>query len=290
MGPVGAMGRPERDAVSPELALVDPELARRLRERLPAVIPGSCGLAVGSPRGIEPPAPIPPELEAVAGTERRGREGRAFAAGVAAAVVAAFLGGITPELRGADTPLTVGACMFPDGACAGTSLASGERVGLQGTALPRASTTQAPTVNVRSPRPSAVGSAARQGGVAEARKPTPEKDASAVAQAPPRASARAAIPGPPSARATRPASRRVMLRWRAGKGASFYRVRVHRVTAGRTALRVEAYPTSRRLDVGPYRLQPGRYLWDAATVAGTRAQPRVGPRVASGAFTIRSRR
>jgi hypothetical protein len=271
------------EVVSPELVLVDPELARRVRALpppqpvAPAPRRGAVPVELPAPPAaailrLPPPAPPPDAGEATPPHLRVAP----FAAVAAAAVIATTALTAVGALAGdGSLPVRAGSCAFADGSC---------RVPLRGPDLVPATEGQA---EVRAAPPVAGGaaSAARPRvtmppGAAPAPQPaaTPAPRPAAT-PAPKPAPARRAAPLPaaatvPSRAAASPAARpSLRLAWAPVRGASFYGVRVARLTDGASVLALERYPSGTGVAIPFGRLPPGRYVWEAWAVRGTRASP-----------------
>ena len=264
------------EPLTPELALVDPELSRRAREQLPDRPPSirplptptvhrrrtaGPSLIAAHRSAAQPATPVAvvvPEPEPVP-SRRRPRRTALTVAALLLLAAAAFFGLTEEPFRGGQSTREPSA-LEPDGPSP-----SGD------SARPRAERATGRPADGRERKDDS----AREGGVRGARK-AEQKPASAVA----------------SSRTARSAARRVFI-WLPVKRASHYNVEFFR---GRTKV-FQAWPANARLVVRDrgrfagrqYRLRPGRYRWIVRPGFGPRSSARYGQPIVRSVWTLAPR-
>ncbi len=269
--------------ISPELALVDPELAKYARSLLP-------------PIDLDAPTPAVPEVvEAGTGpvlvppADRRRRRktkrgvGLMLAAALAVGVAAALT--ITMSRRdgssGPQTARQAAGGFVPSGTPARTSA---PRVAARGGATARVDGARKTVV---SPAPEITHR--RTASTSQPTKPATRPARTPVGKA---HSASATHRRTPPLHQTPLLRRTPLLSWPSSPTARFFDVVLWR---GGTRL-LDSWPSIPRLQVPSswtygghhYRLSPGTYLWFVYPGLGSRLQPRYGPLLKSGQFTIAS--
>ena len=255
--------------ISPELALVDPELAAYARSLLPSIdldarTPAAPRVAEDAHVGL---SALPPDSRRRV-TKRRA--GFFLAAALAVGVPGAFAV-----------------------ACGGGDGSSGSQAAHQ--AAGRARRTSTAHTAAHTPAPHAVtarADGARQTLVSPVTKRTVTKKRAAThRQRTSRHERRHPLHADAAVTARHPA-KTPLLRWPSSPAARFFDVVLWR---GGTRL-LDSWPTTPRLQVPSswtygghhYRLSPGTYLWFVYPGLGSRLQPRYGPLLKSGQFTIAS--
>jgi hypothetical protein len=277
-------------SISPELALVDPELARFARSLLPEIDLDAPVRRTPPVHRATPIAAVPPPVAApspasdVRRWTTRHRAGLVLAAAIAVGAPAALA--VTTRSGGDGTA----------GHETGSQAARPPAHALPPAASARAAHTAA--------KPDAVAPKSAVGKTVHPKilkKPTPRRTGSPTAPAanhvarPPRTPFRpprhATAPRSTRARTTRPTVRAApLLRWPSSPAAPFFDVVLWR--DGRRLL--DSWPSVPRLQVPTswtydghgYTLDPGTYLWFVYPGIGSRLSARYGPLLASGRFTI----
>jgi hypothetical protein len=290
------------EQISPELVLVDPELARRARAALPPVYSAHASHGQIAPLAHAPAARAPGRggrhQADPAGPPANSRATHRWrlAAGVAALLTmggAAVMAGLARDGSPARASATfVDLCRFPDGACAvqfrtresGSRLADGDGRPTAGSRTRQTHDETSTAANSATPAAPSV-AAARLSKRSPIRVAVPSTDAAAPATA-----ADPEFPSAPSPRTNPPDVVRgpppPAIAWQPVPAAQFYRVRVSQLVDAGRELRVEAYPAASILDVGSFGLPAGRYVWQSWGMSGTRAKPVQGPRLAEGTFVV----